>query len=504
MSRTDGRNGAVMTTENEKSGITVLIVEDSRTQAEYLQHILENEGFHVVIATNGSQALEKIKVKHPSIVLTDIIMPEMDGYELCHAIKRDENLLHIPVILVTQLFDPADLVKGLEAGANNIIIKPYEPKHVISRITSTLQSPAYSDSGDAGSTLEVSFDGKTHHIPANQLRTPVILLSTLDNALKKNAELQEAYERLAAVNEDLQQRIESQQRINEKLQSSRNSNDRVTESPSGYQEGTEPQEQARKIRGDDERFRMITEHSPFPISLIDSLGNYRFLNKKFEQLFGYTLLDIPTDKDWLSKAFRDNNESANLIRTWKQDLEATGAGIPHKIPVTSKDGTTRQISIHPITITRDEQVVIYDDLTDKDESDRLRFFLASIVSSSNDAIIGKTLDGTIQSWNRAAERYYGYLAEEVIGKSIQIIIPPELRVHLPLFLQRVANGEIIDRFDTIRVRKDGTRIEVCVTLSPIKDEEGHIIGISTIAQNNAYRKKADVGQTSEQPVIHHR
>jgi PAS domain S-box-containing protein len=92
----------------------------------------------------------------------------------------------------------------------------------------------------------------------------------------------------------------------------------------------------------------------------------------------------------------------------------------------------------------------------------------------------------------------------VIGKSIEIILPPELRDHLPLFLQRVANGEIIDRFDTIRVRKDGTRIEVCVTLSPIKDEGGHIIGISTIAQNNAYRKKADVGQTSEQPVIHHR
>ena len=249
---------------------------------------------------------------------------------------------------------------------------------------------------------------------------------------------------------------------------------------------------------------MITELSPSPISIIDSAGNFRYVNKKFEQLFGYTLLDIPTDKDWLSKAFRDNTESANLIRTWKQDLEGTGAGIPHKIPVTCNNGTIRQISIHPITIARDEQIVIYKDLTDKDESDRLRFFLASIVNSSNDAIIGKTLDGTIQSWNRAAERYYGYLAEEVIGKSIQIIIPPELRVHLPLFLQRVANGEIIDRFDTIRVRKDKSRIEVCVTLSPVKDEEGHIIGISTIAQNIAERKKADVSRMFRQQVLHRR
>ena len=493
-----------MKTQKEQSGVNVLIVEDSRTQAEYLQHILENEGYRVVLATNGNQALEKIKVERPSIVLTDIVMPEMDGYELCRAIKHDETLTHIPVILVTQLFDPADLVKGLEAGANNIIIKPYEPKHVISRITNTLKSPAYPDSGDTGSTLEVSFDGKTHHIPANHLRTPAILLSTLDHALKKNAELQEAYERLAAVNEDLQQKFEGQQRTNEKLQPSRNSNDTVPESPSGYQDDTETQEQARKIRENDERFRMITENSPFPISLIDSLGNYRFLNKKFEQLFGYTLLDIPTDNDWFSKAFRENSESANLIRIWKQDLEGSGARISRKIPVTCKNGTVRQISIHPITLACNEQVVVYEDITDKAESDRIRFFLASIVNSSNDAIIGKMLDGTILSWNRAAERYYGYLAEEVIGKSIEIILPPELRDHLPLFLQRVANGEIIDRFDTIRVRKDGSRIEVCVTLSPVKDEEGHIIGISTIAQNIAERKKADVSRMFRQQVLHRR
>jgi PAS domain S-box-containing protein len=107
------------------------------------------------------------------------------------------------------------------------------------------------------------------------------------------------------------------------------------------------------------------------------------------------------------------------------------------------------------------------------------------VDSSNDAIIGKTLDGIIISWNRAAERIYGYLADEVIGRSIEIIIPPALRDQLPLFLQRVRTGEGIAHFRTVRVRKDGTSIRVSVTLSPIRDEGGRIFGISTIARNIA-------------------
>ena len=102
------------------------------------------------------------------------------------------------------------------------------------------------------------------------------------------------------------------------------------------------------------------------------------------------------------------------------------------------------------------------------------------------------------SWNKAAERYYGYLAEEMLGKPISLIIPREFRDQVPLFLRRVATGETIERFDTIRLRKDGSRVEVCVTLSPIKDEEGHIVGISTIAQNIAERKKSDVSRIFRQ------
>ena len=273
----------------------------------------------------------------------------------------------------------------------------------------------------------------------------------------------------------------------------------VTEYQSVGFDTTEKHEQTQKIRESEERFRMITELSPFPISFIDISGNYRYLNKKFEQLFGYTITDIPTGKDWFLKAFPDITVRTNAIQTWKQDRnEDCDLAKLRLFPVTCKDGSVRQIHFCPITLTSGEQFVVYEDLTDKTESDRLRSVLASIVNSSNDAIIGKKLDGTIMSWNKAAERYYGYLAEEVIGKPIDIIVPTELRDQVPLFHRRVATGETIERFDTVRIRKDGARIEVCVTLSPIKDEEGQIIGISTIAQNIAEKKKSEVSRIFRQ------
>lgn len=486
-------HGARMKTKQENSRVKVLVVEDSRTQAEYLQHILEQEGYPVVLAFDGSQALEQIRSDRPTIVLTDIIMPEMDGYALCSAIKQNEHMADIPVILVTQLFDPPDLIKGLEAGANDIIIKPFQPEHVLSRITSTLQSLAAKKTGTAGPTLEVSFDGKIHHLPESQLHTPAILLSSYDAAIRKNAELQAAYDRLAALNEDLQKQVDHLKRENEGLQVS---------------PPKKTQEPGTIINDSEERFRMITELSPFPISIIDSSGKIQYVNKKFEQLFGYTINDIPTEKNWIPAVFMEKTGRMNVSspHPGQQDpLCAEWSSLsPRVYPVTCKNGAVRQINFCPITLKSGEQFVVYEDLTDKTESERLRSILVSIVNSSNDAIIGKALDGTILSWNKAAERYYGYLAEEVIGKSIEIIMPPELRIHLPVFLKRAGSGETIERFDTIRLRKDGSRIAVSLTLSPIRDDEGHIIGISTIAQNISEREKSEVGRMFREQVLHSR
>ncbi|QBQ54157.1 PAS domain S-box protein [Nitrosococcus wardiae] len=117
--------------------------------------------------------------------------------------------------------------------------------------------------------------------------------------------------------------------------------------------------------------------------------------------------------------------------------------------------------------------------------------LAAIVESSEDAIISKTLDGIIVSWNAAAERIYGYTAEEVCGQSMSILVPSDRPDEIPQILQHIRRGERIKQFETVRVRKDGRKINVSLTISPIKDNQGHIVGAATIARDITRRKQRE-------------
>jgi len=117
-------------------------------------------------------------------------------------------------------------------------------------------------------------------------------------------------------------------------------------------------------------------------------------------------------------------------------------------------------------------------------------YLAAIVDSSDDAIIGKTLDGTIISWNRGAEQLYGYAADEVIGQPISILVPEDRPDEIPTILDRLRHGERIDHYKTVRVRKDGERLEISVTISPVRDATGTIIGASAIARDISEQERA--------------
>jgi PAS domain S-box-containing protein len=125
------------------------------------------------------------------------------------------------------------------------------------------------------------------------------------------------------------------------------------------------------------------------------------------------------------------------------------------------------------------------------KADKAIGLLAAIVDSSDDAIISKTLDGVITSWNAGAERLFGYTAKEAVGQHITLIIPINRRDEETAILERLSRGERIDHFDTIRVRKDGTTLDISLTISPLRDAAGKIIGASKIARDVSHRKRSE-------------
>jgi PAS domain S-box-containing protein len=134
------------------------------------------------------------------------------------------------------------------------------------------------------------------------------------------------------------------------------------------------------------------------------------------------------------------------------------------------------------------------DITDRNRASEYEQRLISIITSSDDAILSKDLNGTITSWNRGAEQLFGYTADETIGKPITMLIPIERRNEEPTILARIRSGERIDHYETIRRRKDGSLIEISLTVSPIKNAEGEIIGASKIARDITERRRAQEQQ----------
>ena len=136
---------------------------------------------------------------------------------------------------------------------------------------------------------------------------------------------------------------------------------------------------------------------------------------------------------------------------------------------------------------------------DKDEKIQL---LANVVESSDDAIITKTLDGIITTWNKGAELIYGYFAEEVIGKNISILAPPSLKGEINQLIKKIKNGERVFHYDTIRIDKDSNQVDVSITLSPIFDSSRNLVGISTIARDISKQKKSEIALRESEELFH--
>jgi two-component system sensor histidine kinase/response regulator len=176
--------------EIQPDEIEILIVEDSPTQAERLRRLIQSMRYGARVAANGRLALEAIRERKPHLVLSDIVMPEMDGYTLCRAIKTDPALRDIPVILVTSLMDPKDIIRGIESGADNFIRKPYAEDYLLNRIGHMLMNQKLRRNQNMEVGIALYLGDQKHFINAERQQILDLLISTYEQAVQVNSELQ--------------------------------------------------------------------------------------------------------------------------------------------------------------------------------------------------------------------------------------------------------------------------------------------------------------------------
>ncbi|MAI30493.1 MAG: hypothetical protein CMM07_02335 [Rhodopirellula sp.] len=196
--------------------IQVLIAEDSRIQAKMLRKKLEAAGYAVRWAENGKLGLEMTKQQRPALIISDIEMPEMTGYQFCEAVKSDAQLKTIPFILLSTLSEAEDIIRGLHVGADNYVTKPYDPEYLLSRARDLLATPLGVD--DDETELKVTLAGKAYTVKAGKQQVLNLLVSTFENAVGKNRELVAANQDLALARDQLKEWNKNLAELNSELE----------------------------------------------------------------------------------------------------------------------------------------------------------------------------------------------------------------------------------------------------------------------------------------------
>jgi PAS domain S-box-containing protein len=249
---------------------------------------------------------------------------------------------------------------------------------------------------------------------------------------------------------------------------------------------------ARELRVDPSAlFRAIVQSADDAITSIDLNETITSWNRAAEQLYGYEATEVIGKSNRLIIPPDRRTEEDDVVRRIK-----SGKGVQHFDTVrVRKDGSRIEVAITASAIHQDGIIIgvsnIARDISERKDAERNGARLAAIVESSDDAIVAKDLDGIITSWNRAAERMFGYTANEAIGQSIRLIIPESHEHEEAMILDRLRHGENVRHFETIRCRKDGSCLPISVTVSPIRDQAGTIIGASKIARDISERKRSD-------------
>lgn len=321
----------------------ILIAEDEPTQAMKLQFILQQRGYTVSVASNGALALQMVKEKRPALVISDIMMPEMDGYALCRSIRAESALNDIHVILLTSHSDPTDVLRGLESGADTFITKPYEAKSLLQRVENIIAERATARNAKAEPTVDVTFGNEKYAINSTRRQVMNFFLSTYESMIEKNAELIKARDEHKRLSESLEKKVE------ERTQWLR-----------------EEMSERRKIEEQIREQAALLDKAQDAIAVHDLEGNIVYWNVSAARVYGWSREEV-LGKNADDLLYKDvmPSQSANPLKVALEKGEWSG-----ELKQTTKDG--KEITVQSRwTLVHDNEgypkslLVISSDITEK-------------------------------------------------------------------------------------------------------------------------------------------
>jgi PAS domain S-box-containing protein len=439
--------------------MTILIVDDNEPNLYQLQVLLVSSGYQVVTAPNGAEALTKARQNPPDLIVSDILMPVMDGFGLCREWKKDERLRQIPFVFYTATYtDERDREFALSLGAEQFLVKPEEPEvfaRTIREVIQQAQRPPVPPAPPAANT------------PA---RLPV----------QVPQEEEAGY--LKQYNEVLIRKLEA------KMQQLKQANRELERDITDRKRSEEALNEERHL------LHTLMDNLPDFIYFKDRESHFTRINKALAKGLG---LSDPaqgvgkTDFDFFAAEHAKEfyNDEEKIIRTG-QPMVGKEEKLAWPDGQVAWDSTTKM----PLRDANGNIIGTFGvsrDITKRKLAEAGNARLAAIVNSSDDAIFSTTREGVIATWNAGAERMYGYAAEEIKGKSFSTFIPEDRRADLAGIAERLLRGERLVHFEHEDMRKDGSRLQVLLTLSPIKDATGFVTGVSIISRDITERKRAE-------------
>ena len=345
-------------------------------------------------------------------------------------------------------------------------------------------------STSAGTVAAEDFASHEHPVfkqLENELRTTrEDLQTTIEELETSNEELKSANEELLSMNEELQSANEELQTSKEEVQSANDELQRKIE------ESEHANIELRRAHQERAEYAAIVENSDDAIIGKTLDGIITSWNGAAERIFGHSAAEIVGQSILRIIPPERHEEETRILQKLRR-----GERVAHyETQRVTKSGRLIQVSLTSSPI-RDPQGFVVGaskvarDITDQTAAVRASMLLAAVVDSSDDAIISKRLDGTITSWNSAAERLFGYTAQEMIGQPITRLFPADRIEEEARIIGQIAKGERVNHFETIRKTKDGRHLNLSLTISPVKDVDGRIVGASKIARDITERKRIE-------------